>query len=110
MILDLKIQNFLSFKQETTFSFEATADKTLEDYYVAVQEDGTRILKLGMVYGANASGKSNLVEAFRLVSKFVHRVPPEGRNAETDFVPFSFGKTSVRPEEHRSELQSRRHL
>jgi AAA15 family ATPase/GTPase len=97
MILDLKIQNFLSFKQETTFSFEATADKTLEDYYVAVQEDGTRILKLGMVYGANASGKSNLVEAFRFVSKFVHRVPPEGRNAETDFVPFSFGKTSDEP-------------
>src|SRR5690554_7591017 len=90
MILDLKIQNFLSFKQETTFSFEATADKTLEDYYVAVQEDGTRILKLGMVYGANASGKSNLVEAFRFVSKFVHRVPQIGR--------------------HTSELQSRPHL
>ena len=97
MILELKIKNFLSFKNEVTFSFEATSEKTLENYYVAVQKDGTRILKLGMIYGANASGKSNLIEAFRFISTFVRKTPPEGRNAETDFVPFKFGKTADEP-------------
>lgn len=97
MILELKIKNFLSFKDEVTFSFEATSEKALEDYYVAVQKDGTRILKLGMIYGANASGKSNLIEAFRFISSFINKTPPEGRNAETDFIPFKFGKTADEP-------------
>jgi hypothetical protein len=97
MILELKIKNFLSFKNEVTFSFEATSEKALEDYYVAVQKDGTRILKLGMIYGANASGKSNLIEAFRFISAFIHKTPPDGRNAETDFIPFKFGKTAEEP-------------
>jgi AAA15 family ATPase/GTPase len=97
MILELKIQNFLSFKKEVTFSFEATSDKTLDDYYVAIQKDGTRILKLGMVYGANASGKSNLIEAFKFISDFIHKTPPGGRNADTDFIPFMFGKSAKEP-------------
>jgi len=97
MILEFKIQNFLSFKNQMTFSFEATSDKTLDDYYVAVQKDGTRILKMGMVYGANASGKSNLIEGFEFISEFIHKTPPEGRNAETDFIPFQFGKTAKEP-------------
>jgi AAA15 family ATPase/GTPase len=96
MILELKITNFLSFKNEVTFSFEATSDKTLEDYYVAQQEDGTRILKMAMVYGANASGKSNLIEAFDFLNRFVHNIPEE-KETETPFVPFWFGETSKQP-------------
>ena len=58
MILELKIRNFLSFKDDVTFSFEATSDTTLDEYYVAEPVPGVRILKMAMVYGANASGKS----------------------------------------------------
>lgn len=96
MILELKITNFLSFKNEVTFSFEATSDKTLEDYYVAQQEDGTRILKMAMVYGANASGKSNLIEAFDFLNNFIHNIPEE-KETETPFVPFMFGETAKQP-------------
>ena len=32
MILEFKIKNYLSFKEEVTFSFEATSDKNLEEY------------------------------------------------------------------------------
>ncbi|MDR1274256.1 MAG: ATP-binding protein, partial [Odoribacteraceae bacterium] len=60
MILELKIKNFLSFKEEVTFSFEATKDRFFEDYQVVEVAPGTRILRLAVVYGANASGKSNL--------------------------------------------------
>jgi hypothetical protein len=96
MILELSISNFLSFKNEVTFSFEATSDKTLDDYYVAQQEDGTRILKMAMVYGANASGKSNLVETFDFLNNFVHNIPEE-KETETPFVPFMFGETAKQP-------------
>lgn len=89
MILELKIKNYLSFKYEVTFSFEATADKTLDDYYVVEKADGTRILKMMMVYGANASGKSNLINAFEFVSSFIHSIP-EDKDEETGFVPYKF--------------------
>jgi len=96
MILELKIQNFLSFKNEVIFSFEATSDKTLEDYYVAEMPDGTRLLKMAMVYGANASGKSNLIKAFEFLKDFSHSIPDE-RNMDTPFIPFSFDSTKNEP-------------
>jgi len=89
MILELKVRNFLSFKEETTLSFEATADKTLEDYYVVQKTDGTRILKMMMVYGANASGKSNLIAALDFINGFVHSIP-EDKDEDTGFIPFRF--------------------
>lgn len=63
MILDFTISNFLSIKERQTLSFEATNDKHLDDYYV-VKMDKYRILKMAVVMGANASGKSNVLMAF----------------------------------------------
>jgi AAA15 family ATPase/GTPase len=96
MILELKIRNFLSFKDETTFSFEATSDSTLEDYYVTEVVPGVRILKMAMVYGANASGKSNLLEAFNFIKQFINEIPRE-KDEDTNFVPFEFDDTKDRP-------------
>lgn len=89
MILELKIKNFLSFKDEVVFSFEATSDKYLEDYYVAEPEPGVRILKMAMIYGANASGKSNVLHAFDFVRSFVKRIPTQS-DKSTEFIPFKF--------------------
>lgn len=96
MILEFKIKNYLSFKDEVTFSFEATADKNLEEYYVTEVVPGVRILKLGIVYGANASGKSNLISAFDFLSFFVGKIRKD-KNDETGFVPFMFGDTKREP-------------
>lgn len=64
MILEFKIANFLSFKDEVVFSFEATKDNSFEEYQVVEVAPGIRVLKIAIVYGANASGKSNLINAF----------------------------------------------
>ena len=69
MIHEIKIKNFLSFKDEVTFSFEATKDKSLENYYVR-EVAGLRILRLAVVYGANASGKTNLLNVFEFLKMF----------------------------------------
>ena len=75
MIQELTIRNFLSFKHATTFSFEATDDKTIEDWQV-VQIGNTRLLRFSLVYGANASGKSNLLAAFEFLRSFWFRIQP----------------------------------
>lgn len=89
MIKELTIKNCLSFKDEVTFSFEASADKTLEDYYVVEQADGTRLLKMCMIYGANASGKSNLIAVFDFINDFTNTIK-EDKNSKTSFIPFMF--------------------
>lgn len=103
MIKELKIRNFLSFKDEVVFSFEATADKTLEDYYVAEQADGTRLLKMAMIYGANASGKSNLINAFEFLNDFTQSIKEE-KSSGTPFIPFMFDETRNEPGEFELEF------
>ena len=79
MIHEIKIKNFLSFKDEVTFSFEATKDKSLEDYYVR-EVAGLRLLRLAVVYGANASGKTNLLSAFEFLKMFCARKTDDKRD------------------------------
>ena len=62
MILKFKVKNFLSIREEQTLDFTASADKTYEDYAV-VKINDVRISKLGIVYGRNAYGKSNIIKA-----------------------------------------------
>lgn len=93
MILELKIKNFLSFKDEVIFSFEATKDKSFEDYQVVEVAPNTRILRLAIVYGANASGKSNLLNAFEFLRNFWFDIP-ENKDEKTGVIPFLLDKST----------------
>lgn len=70
MIRSLKIKNFLSFKDEVEISFDATKDKHLEDSHLVEVAKGVRLLKFLVVYGYNASGKTNLIRAFAFLRIF----------------------------------------
>lgn len=70
MIQELRFKNFKSFKDEVTLSFEATKDNTFEDYHVVEVVPGVRLLRFAMIYGANASGKSNLLDAIDFLQEF----------------------------------------
>ncbi len=87
MIQEIIAKNFKSFKDEVTFSFEATKDKTFEDYHVVEVAPGVRLLRLALVYGANASGKSNLLEIFDFLRMFWFN-KPEDMDEPTGTIPF----------------------
>ncbi len=70
MIQRIKIKNFLSFKDEVTFSFEATNDHFAESSQVVSINENTRLLRFAVVYGYNASGKSNLLKALDFLAHF----------------------------------------
>jgi len=63
MLLTLTISNFRSFKEETPFSMEATKLKNLKDENVFTVGN-MELLTSAVIYGANASGKSNFIKAF----------------------------------------------
>ncbi|EFU29545.1 hypothetical protein HMPREF6485_2515 [Segatella buccae ATCC 33574] len=70
MIQEFKIKNFLSFKDEVRFSFEASNDTFAETSQVVKINKNTRLLRFAVVYGYNASGKSNLLKAFEFLVGF----------------------------------------
>ena len=87
MIQEFRIKNFLSFKDEVVFSFEATKDTFAEDYQVVEVAPGVRLLRFAMIYGANASGKSNLLSVFRYLDSFWREIP-QSVDMGTETVPF----------------------
>ena len=75
MLIEFTVGNYRSFKDPVTFSMVAAKlrakDKTLDENTVFPLTDKISLLKSCAVYGANASGKSNLVHAFRFMRYFV---------------------------------------
>ena len=93
MIQELKIKNVLSFKNEVTFSFVASNDQFAEDSQVVKINDSTRLLRFGVLYGYNASGKSNLLYAFDFLPRF-WSYKPDGMDEPTGVVPFKLDAVS----------------
>ncbi|MDZ7772206.1 MAG: ATP-binding protein [Balneolaceae bacterium] len=71
MILEFSFSNFGPVHDRVTLSFEATNDDTLGSYYITKLPDGTRVLKLGIIYGPNASGKTNILNALQMLRDLV---------------------------------------
>jgi AAA15 family ATPase/GTPase len=95
MIQEIKIKNFLSFKDEVTFSFLASEDKFAEESQVVQIDENTRLLRFAVIYGYNASGKSNLITAvFHLLLFWRYR--PVDLNSGTQIIPFKLDETSYK--------------
>ena len=87
MIASFSVENVRSFRERTTLSFIPTAEKELRDEYTREVRPGVRLLKLGLVYGANASGKTNILQALELFCRLMTSAPRE-RTASTGITPF----------------------
>ena len=61
MIIDFTVGNFLSFKDKRTLSFQASGISELPENIIKIGKN--KLLRSGVVYGANSSGKSNLIKA-----------------------------------------------
>jgi len=62
MLIKFNFKNFKSFKNENSLDMEATSLK--EHEYNLVEINGDKYLKVSAIYGANASGKTNVLQAF----------------------------------------------
>ena len=91
MLIQFSVENFRSYKDRAVLSMEASSDKELSSNVV---DDGkNRTLKVATVFGANASGKSNLFLALTaaiLTIKFSHQM--QVGQPLFNIVPFMFDK------------------
>lgn len=91
MIQEIRIKNFLSLRDEVVLNFEATKDKTFEDCQVVSVTPKVRLLRFALIYGANASGKSNLLSAFDFLRDFWFNIKTN-IDEETGAIPFLLDK------------------
>lgn len=96
MLIEFSVQNFRSILERQTLSLVATKDKALQDTHV-IETGNTavpRALRALGLYGANGSGKTNLLRALDYFQVLVRQsfsfVPDSG----THLVPFALQESS----------------
>ena len=92
MIQELKIKNFKSFRDEVELSFEPSVDDRYNS--VVTMPDGVQLLRFAVVLGANASGKSNLLDAVEFLRKFWNNIPATNDDG-TNVQPFLMRKSAL---------------
>ncbi len=94
MLIEFRVGNFRSFDEPQTFSLVASADTRHPDNCIPYGK--LNLLKSAALYGANASGKSNLIKAFRFMRMFVLQSATTMNIGDEIFfaVPFQFNPDS----------------
>ena len=82
MLIRFSFKNFKSFKDENVLDMEATSLK--EHEYNVVKTDQVNLLKVAAIYGANASGKTNVLQAFDYMKKRILVSDDSKKNSPID--------------------------
>ena len=94
MILEIRLSNFFSIKDEVVLDMQAASIQTKkakeleENTFVCGDE---RLLKTVAIYGANASGKSSVIKAIRACVGMIFSSHNYNENTIFAFTPFKFG-------------------
>jgi AAA15 family ATPase/GTPase len=88
MLLQFNFKNFKSFRDDTTLDLTATKISEYNNHVITIGNE--KILPVAAIFGANASGKSNVQEAFRymatyVVSSFAYG-GDENKKGKSDFI------------------------
>lgn len=100
MVLEIKFKNFFSIKDEISIDFRAAPlnsapAKALQENTYMCQEN--KLLKTVVLYGANASGKSNIIKAIRFALALIMESHQHNENTTFNFKPFKFGNSPQEP-------------
>lgn len=101
MLCQFSFQNYKSYKTETTFDFQAVAIPEFGSTLLGDEKAG-KLLPVGVVYGPNGGGKSNLLQALSClittVVKPIHDLEKSREDViiqqKADCEPFLFDETS----------------
>lgn len=100
MLIQFRFQNFKSFRDDTILDFSATKAKELPNHVTVVGKE--KLLPVAAIFGANASGKSNIIAALRFMADYVvHSFGYGGDSKKTETLhqsPFLFDNSSKNAE------------
>ena len=100
MLVMFRLKNYGSFKDEAVLDMRAIKSYKEHPYNLITDCDDCSLLKVMAIYGANASGKSNFVDAYHSFLSIVRNSFKKNDKEESDSVleehyyPFFFDHTS----------------
>jgi AAA15 family ATPase/GTPase len=103
MVLEIRLSNFFSIKDEVYLDFRAANIKSANARALVDNvflQDKTDILKTMVMYGANASGKSNVIKAIRFCNALVFQSHLNNENTIFNFKPFKFDGYANKPSKY----------
>lgn len=90
MLIEFKAKNFTSFKNEVTFSMVSSEKlQELSNNRIEIEAD-FHLLKSASIFGANASGKSNLLNALGFIIAFLQRSMLDSQEGKRNFKNLTF--------------------
>ncbi len=92
MLTNFTVKNYRSFKQERTFSMEASSIKEHKDSVIS--KGKYSLLPLAVFYGANSGGKSNLIQAISTMRSMVRRSVRLNEGDALPYDPFALDENS----------------
>ncbi|MDP2687032.1 MAG: ATP-binding protein [Aequorivita sp.] len=100
MVLEIRLSNFFSISDEVILDLRAgnintAKSKSLSDN--VFKYDDIEVLKTLALYGANASGKSNIIKTIRFCNAMVYESHKHNENTIFNFKPFKFKGYSSKP-------------
>lgn len=103
MILRATFENIYSIKEETQISFVAGKSNAHSSHVSrAEKRDDISVLKTGIIYGANASGKSNIMKAISLLQQMANGIFPQSM-----IEPFKLADTEEKNSKIEIEFKTR---
>lgn len=103
MFIEFSTGNYLSFKNLVTFSMVASSIQEHKDTHLFKANKYFNLLKTGTIYGANASGKSNLFKAMQFMVGFVESSSKDSQAEEE--IPVESFKLSTETEDQPSTFE-----
>ncbi|MDL2242980.1 ATP-binding protein, partial [Bacteroidales bacterium OttesenSCG-928-K03] len=100
MVLEIKLSNFFSIKDEVTLDLRAanirnqSAQKLKDNLF---EYKDINVLKTISIYGANASGKSNIIKAIRFAVMMILNSHNHNENAIFNYKKFKFDNCNKKP-------------
>lgn len=86
MLIEFTVGNFLSFNQQRTLSFKSKGISELKSNIAL--NNNQKLLKSAVIYGANSSGKSNLIKAMETMKDIVLTSVKLNDTDELEYSPF----------------------
>ena len=99
MLIEFSVTNYRSFlpTQSLTLTANTSTELQEENTFVSPVSNLPRLLRSAVVYGPNAAGKSNLVQAIAFMKSFVLSSAKESQEGEKiDATPFLFNRQGSR--------------
>lgn len=96
MLIQFLTQNYLSYRDKTILNMVATNDASHPTHTTTVGQNKTKqILRAAAIYGANGSGKSNIIRAMRFAQKLILEGTPTSYGIP--ITPFKLDTTTQQP-------------